>query len=120
MPKLVDILCGGTVALALMGAVIAAVPRPAATERPGADQAHAQAMAYARAQQPAAAYGRLVKLADAGHAPSAEAALLMLRNGKAMFGAEWSASAEQQRRWFALAFKGACDLPVVVDNGAGD
>lgn len=55
-----------------------------------------------RAQHYAAAFGRFAELADAGHAPSARLALVMLQNGPALFGAEWSASLDQQRRWNAM------------------
>jgi hypothetical protein len=126
MTKILDILCGVTVAVALMGAVIAAVPRSPAGDRSAPDPAraqamgHTQAMAYLRAHQYAAAYGRLSQLADAGHAPSAEVALLMLRNGRLMFGAEWSATVAQQRRWFALAFNAACGGPAAMERDAGD
>ena len=55
-----------------------------------------------RHQRYPAAYGRFVKLADAGHAPSAQVALLMYRNGRALFGSEWDASPEQIEHWRAL------------------
>jgi len=50
----------------------------------------------------AAAYGRLMKLADAGHVPSAQLALVMLAHGKAFYGSEWSASPNQQVAWNSL------------------
>ena len=55
-----------------------------------------------RMQRYAAAYGRFAELADAGHVPSARMALIMLHNGPTLFGTDWSASAEQQRRWNVL------------------
>jgi hypothetical protein len=54
----------------------------------------------------AAAYGRFVALADAGHAPSAQVALLMWRNGPTLFGSDWEATLPQQRRWAALTAQG--------------
>jgi hypothetical protein len=63
---------------------------------------YADAVQSFRAQRYAAAYGRFARLADEGHAPSAQLALVMVRNGHALFGNEWSATPEQQRRWSAL------------------
>lgn len=56
-----------------------------------------------REQRYPAAYGRYVRLADAGHAPSAEMALFMLANGPSLFASDWSASEAQQRCWNTLA-----------------
>ncbi len=67
---------------------------------------YAVAMDLFRHQRYAAAYGRFVKLADAGHAPSAQLALLMYRNGRALFGSEWDASPEQIEHWRALVVDG--------------
>ena len=50
----------------------------------------------------AAAYGRFARLADAGHAPSAQLALVMFRNGPTLFGSEWDATPEQVEHWSAL------------------
>jgi hypothetical protein len=50
----------------------------------------------------AAAYGRLAYLADAGHLPSAQLALLMAQQGGHLFGSEWDASEPQLARWHAL------------------
>lgn len=69
----------------------------------------AQLETWADAQQAfrehryAAAYGRFAALADAGHAPSAQMALAMFRQGPVLFGSNWAASEPQQRRWAALA-----------------
>jgi len=67
---------------------------------------YAVAMDLVRHQRYAAAFGRCVKLADAGHAPSAQVALLMYRNGRALFGSEWDASPEQIEHWRALVVDG--------------
>jgi hypothetical protein len=90
------------------------------TERAALDAGYRLALEQIRAHRPAAAYGRLARLADAGHVPSAEAALLMLRHGKNMFGSEWSATEAQQLRWNAMATSAARAQPAIVDNEAGD
>jgi hypothetical protein len=73
---------------------------PLATSTAALQSAAQQAF---RARHYAAAYGRFVRLADAGHAPSAETALFMLQNGPTLFATEWSASAPQQTCWNTLA-----------------
>jgi hypothetical protein len=50
-------------------------------------------------------------LADAGHAPSAEAALFMFRNGLQLFGSDWSASAPQLAHWHALLSTSRASTP---------
>jgi len=70
---------------------------------PDARAKWAQAREAFRFGRHAAAYGRFVALADAGHAPSAEIALLMWRYGRELFGTPWSASPAQVRHWTALA-----------------
>jgi hypothetical protein len=84
------------------------------------DTEFAQALEQFRVGRRAAAYARLARLADAGHGPSAQLALLMLGHGKAMFGTEWSASADQQLRWHAHAVNSSCGLVPMVENDAGD
>ena len=67
-----------------------------------------QAYTYERAveafkgQRYAAAYGRFVELADAGHAASARLALMMVQTGPGLFRATWQASPEQLARWNAI------------------
>lgn len=72
----------------------------AAEPRDGQRPVFERALQAFREQHWAAAYGRFAQLADAGHAPSAEMALLM--HGSPLFGSDWSASPGQQRRWNAL------------------
>lgn len=60
-----------------------------------------------REQRYSAAYGRFAQLADAGHVPSAQLALVMYRNGQSLFGSEWSAAPSQQRAWNALVINSA-------------
>jgi hypothetical protein len=50
----------------------------------------------------AGAYGRFASLADAGHVPSAQVALVMYRQGSRLFGSAWAASEPQLARWKAL------------------
>jgi hypothetical protein len=66
------------------------------------------------------AYGRFMRLADQGDASAANAALFMLRNGKALFGSDWSASEEQQAYWNALAVNAARHQFAPVVNRADD
>lgn len=54
----------------------------------------------------AAAYGRLRKLADNGHLPSAQLALVLYRQGSLVFGSEWDATPWQIERWSVLV---GCD-----------
>jgi len=48
------------------------------------------------------AYGRFIALADAGHAPSADAALFMAQNSAAVFSKDWDVTQEQLTAWAAL------------------
>lgn len=50
----------------------------------------------------AGAYGRFARLADAGNAEAAGIALFMVRNGKGLYGSEWTATNDQLGRWTAL------------------
>ena len=58
-----------------------------------------------RERRYAAAYGRFVQLADAGHAPSAQIALVMYRNGTTLFGSMWDATPEQLQHWSDLVIE---------------
>lgn len=49
-----------------------------------------------------AAYGRFMRLADAGHEASAQMALAMYRNGDVLFGAQWAATGQQLAHWSEL------------------
>lgn len=62
-----------------------------------------------------AAYGRLVALADGGHADAARIALLMVRFGPQLYDGQWSASASQIELWIALASRNP--LHFVADGG---
>jgi hypothetical protein len=45
------------------------------------------------------AYGRLIPLADSGHAAAAELALWMYEHGNTVFGRDWDSTPEQLRAW---------------------
>lgn len=94
---------------------LSAEPRRAA---PSAQQA--LAMQAFRAGRHAAAYARFAALADAGHAPSAQIALLMLRHGPALFGSDWYATPAQQMRWNALVVNAARGRLDIEDSERGD
>lgn len=102
-------------ALALAAALIVALATQvsafAQEHRPGPltpqqSATYADAAEAFRHQRYAAAYGRLIRLADAGHVPSAHLALVMHRNGAALFGNDWYATPAQQRYWSALVMHG--------------
>jgi hypothetical protein len=85
---------------------------------------HASPVAGLVAAQPdrrfASAYGRFVLHADRGDAAAANAALFMLRNGKALFGSDWSATEGQQARWNALAINAARYQMPAISEGTED
>ena len=70
---------------------------------------HAATYAYAIQQfdekRYAAAFGRFMHLADAGHAPSAQIALDMLINGPDLYNGHWTATRGQLRQWRKLIAK---------------
>jgi hypothetical protein len=129
MPKVHTRFVLSTLLIALIALIAAAAAaagasavlgQPADTHCDSHDTGFAQALEQFRVGHHAAAYAQLTRLADAGHGPSAQLALLMLRNGKAMFNTEWSATAGQQLRWHAHAVNCASGLPPIVENDAGD
>jgi hypothetical protein len=110
-------LLAGTVAAMALGAIavtLGAVPTSQAGAPPQSLAAHPAEAARASAlehraneaflaRRYAEAYGRFAELADEGHAPSAWMALMLVSNGPAQFGGDWSATPGQLRRWSALA-----------------
>jgi len=99
-------------ALAALGWLLAVHAACVAAPARGGDTLQAEyehARREFRAQRFSAAYGRLSRLADAGHAPSAELARLMHAHGDQLFGQTWSASPDQQRRWARLVIQDARD-----------
>jgi hypothetical protein len=92
-----------TTALPLLALLNAPIANAAQTGREPTLQARYERAAHdLRTQRWAAAYAGFVLLADSGHAPSAEMARWMHRQGATVFGSEWSASPDQQRRWNAM------------------
>jgi hypothetical protein len=111
----------------LLGLAAAAVGQTAPArapkaEPPGAAPSARQARAEHdfRAGRYASAYARFAALADAGHAPSAQVALLMVRHGPALFGSDWYATPAQQMHWNALVINAARGRLDIEDNERGD
>jgi hypothetical protein len=71
---------------------------PSITER-----LHAEGVASFREARFPAAYARFIRLADAGHAPSAELALWMYQHGPSLFGRDWDTTQDQLTAWAHLA-----------------
>jgi hypothetical protein len=67
------------------------------------ERLHANAMSSFQQARFSEAYGRLIALADAGHAPAAELALWMYLNGPTVFGKDWDSTPEQLAAWAQLA-----------------
>ena len=87
-------------------------PSAFAQAAPGAaERLHANAVASFRQARFPEAYGRFIRLADAGHAPSAEVALWMYLNGPTLFGKDWA----QQPG--AVDGLGATHRPAGADHG---
>jgi hypothetical protein len=68
-----------------------------------AERLHADALASFRQGRFPEAYGRFIKLANAGHAPAAELALWMYLHSHAVFNQDWDSSQEQLTAWAELA-----------------
>lgn len=99
------------IACALAAAVLPAQADP---------QRWTEAQRAFREQRYAAAYGNFVRLADAGHAPAAQVALVMATQGPALFGRDWFASPEQRRRWNALVIDHARGRIEMPDRSSGE
>lgn len=105
-----------TLFAALLSALTIAQPSPVtAQDLPITNLSAVQKVNYAhavrsfRAGRFSDAYGRFAQLADAGHVPSAQLALVMYRNGPTLFHSNWSAAPSQQQRWHALFVTSARD-----------
>jgi hypothetical protein len=108
-------------AAALATAVAPAREAPTKAPAPLSQAEHyASATRWFREGRHAAAYGRIAALADAGHVPSAQLALVMHDQGRALFGSDWSASPDQRRRWNTLAVNAARQRVELPDNDGGD
>ena len=112
-----------TVAVAA-SAVVAAVaaPGPVVTTStaPSPEQRYADVSRLFREGRFAAAYGRAAALADGGHVPSAQLALVMHDQGRALFGSDWFASPDQRRRWNTLVVNAARQRAEVPEGDGGD
>lgn len=105
----------GLHATALVLTTPRAAPGVAAPDALQAAYEHA-ARAF-RDRRYAAAYGQFARLADAGHAGAAAAALLMQRDARALFDNAWYATPDQQRRWAALAATHLAGVPATAPHG---
>jgi hypothetical protein len=63
------------------------------------DRAHAQALDSFRRARFSEAYGRFIKLAEAGHPASARYAIWMCENGNALFGVPWDCAPQELENW---------------------
>lgn len=90
--------------LPLIALVLAChAPVTLAQSAPGAaERLYANAVASFRQARFPEAYGRFISLADAGHAPAAEQALWMYRNGPVLFGRDWDSTQDQLTAWSKL------------------
>ena len=77
---------------------------------------YAAAVQSFRERRYSAAYGRFAQLADAGHVPSAQLALVMVSNGPTLFGTKWFVAPDQQRRWSALVINSTLSSLHFVDD----
>lgn len=84
-------------------------------QAPSSDVRFITAMKLYHDDRYAAAYGRMVELADEGHTEAARMALLMLRFGPTLYRNQWSASQDQIQHWLALA--GRRQAPLVAEGG---
>lgn len=77
---------------------------PVAAGRSSAlEQAHAQALDSFRRARFSEAYGRFIKLAEAGHPASARYAIWMCENGSALFGVPWDCAPQELEDWTLVA-----------------
>lgn len=75
----------------------------AAFRPPTLEQAHAQALTSFRRARFSEAYGRFIKLAEAGHPASARYAIWMCENGDALFGVPWDCAPQELEDWGEVA-----------------
>lgn len=108
------------VAAATLGEAVPAQSEKAELRSAAQSARQAQAVQAFRAGRYAAAYARFASLADGGDVPSAQIALLMLRQGPLLFGSEWFATPAQQMRWNALIVNAARSRLDIEDSERGD
>jgi hypothetical protein len=86
-------------------------PALGAMSREALDARFREAMRLHRAGRYSAAYGRFIALADTGHLPATRVALEMLRNGRTVYGTDWSAAPSQVVAWErTLGTQGTIDV----------
>lgn len=85
--------------------VLAGAQRPPTvhTRLSGLEQAHLQALDSFRRARFSEAYGRFIKLAEAGHPASARYAIWMCENGLALFGVMWDCAPQELEDWGQVA-----------------
>ncbi len=107
--------CAVVLSLLIVAAQIAVADaiRSSPQAQPGQ---YADAVQSFRQHRYAAAYGRFAAMADSGHLPSAQLALLMHDQGRVLFGSDWSASPDQRRRWNTLVINAARQRVELPDN----
>jgi hypothetical protein len=113
------VVLGLLVAAAQIATALAAGTAPLLSKQAQSER-YDEALQAFREQHYAAAYGRFLAAADAGHVPSAQLALVMHDHGRELFGSEWSASPEQRRRWNTLVINAARQRVELPDNDGGD
>ena len=93
---------------ALLGALLRALhfsapAPPRGDTAPGFESAFESALAQLECGDWRRAFAQMAALADAGHAPAARIALLMVNRGSALLGGVFNASPQQRRHWLDIA-----------------
>jgi hypothetical protein len=79
-------------------------PQTFAQSAPSATEGlYSEALAAFREARFPAAYARFIRLANAGHTPSAELALWMYLHGPALFDKDWDTTQDELTAWAQLA-----------------
>jgi hypothetical protein len=101
------------VLLLVMSLLLAAVPATsdaapagdrAAATAPSIEREHDKALDLFRRARFAAACGRFIELAEAGHAASARYALWICENGSPLFGTAWDCATHDVEEWRTLGY----------------
>ncbi|MBI5720463.1 MAG: hypothetical protein HZC37_22535 [Burkholderiales bacterium] len=97
--SLLALLAGTTVPVHAAGPASPAVR----TRMQALEHAHLQALDSFRRARFSEAYGRFIKLAEAGHPASARYAIWMCENGSALFGVPWDCAPQELEDWGQVA-----------------
>jgi hypothetical protein len=89
-------------ALAATAALMAGSGRAAGSDRP-VDAAYENALALLAQGRPSAAYGQLIRLAEAGHAAAARMAIAMCEHGPEVWGRDWDCTPDELADWARAA-----------------